>query len=87
MTESTKGSASKADTDLSIAQMLALAQAANVSFDMVGDRLVIRSTHMDWKLWPPVRWYLDEIGIPAITEYFKRTTPEDRALLSARARG
>jgi hypothetical protein len=85
MTESTNVAAKETDVDLSIAQMLALAQAANVSFDIAGDRLVIRSTRIDWKLWPPVRWYLDEIGIPAITDFFKRTTAEDRAVLSALA--
>ena len=85
MSESMRVAVPATEIDLSIAQMLALARAANVSFDIAGDRLVIRSTQMDWKLWPPVRWYLDEIGIPAITAYFKRTTPEDRALLSALA--
>jgi hypothetical protein len=43
------------------------------------------STRLDPKLWAPVRWYLDEIGLEAITDYFRRTTDEDRAVLSAAA--
>ena len=75
-----------ADTiDIAIGQMLALAELANVTFHVVDDRLVMRSSRMDPKLWAPVRWYLDQIGVDAIRDYFKRTTTEDRAALSAAA--
>ncbi len=71
--------------DLGVAQFLDLARAANVTFVMVDGRLVMRAAHMDWRLWRPLRRCLDEIGIAAITEYLKRTTPEDREALSAAA--
>ena len=73
--------------DVSIAQMLALARLANIEFEVAGQRLLIRSAHANWKLWPPVRHYLDEIGVDAIVAYFNRTTPEHRARLSAPAAG
>ena len=71
--------------DLAVAQMLALAEVANVGFDVADGRLVMRSAHMDWKLWPPVRRYLDEIGVDAIIDYFQRHGLEERAALSAAA--
>ena len=71
--------------DLAIGQMLALAAVANVGFDVVDGRLAMRSAHMDWKLWPPVRRYLDEIGVAAIIDYFQRHGLEERAALSAAA--
>jgi hypothetical protein len=45
----------------------------------------MRATGMDPKHWPTIRWYLDQIGVPAIIDYFNRTTNEDRAALSAPA--
>lgn len=74
-----------AEIDLAIGQMLALAERANVSFHIQDGRLAMVSTRLDPKLWAPVRWYLDEIGLEAITDYFRRTTDEDRAVLSAAA--
>ena len=73
------------DTDVAIGQMLALAELANVAFSAADGRLVVRSTRMDTKHWPTIRWYLDQIGVPAIIDYFNRTTDEDRAALSATA--
>lgn len=70
---------------LGVAQFLALAKTANVTFSMVDGRLVMRSAQMDWKLWQPLRHCLDEIGVEAIADYFKETTPEDRNVLSAAA--
>lgn len=69
--------------DVAVAQFLDLARAANVTFELVDDRLIMRSTRADWKLWQPLRRCLDEIGIEAIAEYFRATSPEDRAILSA----
>jgi hypothetical protein len=74
-----------APTDQAVAQFLDLARAANVTFELVDGRLVMRATRLDWKLWAPVRHFLDELGIEAITDYFKRTSPEQRAVLSAAA--
>ena len=71
--------------DLSVAQFLDLARAANVRFVMADGRLVMISTRMDWRLWRTLRRCLDEIGIAAITEYFHRTSAEDREILSAAA--
>ena len=76
----------KADPiDVGVAQFLDLARAANVTFVLVDGRLVMRATRMDWRLWRPLRRCLDEIGVAAITDYFKRTTPEVREVLSAAA--
>lgn len=69
--------------DVAVAQMLDLAKRANITFDVVDGRLVMISAKADWKLWPPVRACLDEIGVDAIVEYFQRTTSEERAQLSA----
>ena len=74
-----------ADIDLAIGQMLALAELANVAFSANDGRLIMRSSRMDAKYWPTVRWYLDQIGVDAIIDYFSRTTDEDRAALSATA--
>ena len=71
--------------DVSIGQMLDLAKAADIEFGLVEGRLVMFSSKMNWKLWKPVRAYLDEIGVEAIADYFNRTSSEDRALLSAAA--
>ena len=76
-----------ANVDISIAQMLALAKLANIEFDVARDRLLIRSAKANWKLWPPVRHYLDEIGVDAIVDYFNRTSAEHRTKLSAPAGG
>lgn len=72
-------------TDLAVAQMLDLAKLANVSFQLVDDRLVMHSARMNAKFWPPVRHCLDEIGVDAIADYFRRTTPREREALAAAA--
>ena len=71
--------------DLAVAQFLDLAKGANVSFELVDGRLVMRSSRVDWKLWSPVRHYLDELGVQAITDYFRRNGEQERAVLSAAA--
>ncbi len=71
--------------DVAVAQMLDLAKRANITFDVVDGRLVLISAHADWKLWPPVRACLDEIGVDVIVEYFRRTTSAERAMLSSAA--
>jgi hypothetical protein len=74
-----------ATQDLAVAQFLELAKGANVAFELSGDRLVMRSSKVNWKRWSTVRHYLDELGVEAITEYFKRNSPQERAALSAAA--
>ncbi len=71
--------------DLGVAQFLDLARAANVTFVLVDGRLVMLAARMDWKLWRTLRRCLDELGVVAIMDYFRRTTPEDREVLSAAA--
>jgi hypothetical protein len=69
--------------DIGIAQIIALARAANVDLDMVDGKLVIRSSGIDWGLWPALRRILAEVGIEAIARYFENTSVEDRARLAA----
>ena len=86
LTGETRSRIADADpTDLAVAQFLELAKLANVTFQVVDGRLVMRSSRIDWKRWPTVRFYLDQIGIAAITEFFRRNTDEARAKLSAAA--
>ena len=71
--------------DLAVAQFLDLARAANVTFELVDGHLVMVSPRLNWKLWSPIRHYLDELGVPAIADYFRRNSPETRAALAAAA--
>ena len=87
MTSEAATARNSAAVDISIAQMLALARAANIEFDVAHDKLLIRSARANWKLWPPVRHYLDEIGVDAIVDFFNRTSSDYRARLSAPAEG
>lgn len=76
----------RADTsDLAVAQFLQLAKGANVNFELAGGQLVMRSSKVNWKLWSTVRHYLDELGVEAITDYFRRNSPHERAVLSSAA--
>jgi hypothetical protein len=67
--------------DIAIAQVLALAKAANVEFELVDGRLAMRCTGLDGKLWSALRPYLEAIGFAAIERYFERTTREERERL------
>jgi hypothetical protein len=71
--------------DVAIAQMLDLARRANIAFDERDGQLVMISPGADWLLWPAVRACLDEIGVDAILDYFRRTTRAERMNLSAAA--
>ena len=66
---------------MAVAQFLALARAANVTFDLVENRLTMRAVKPRWALWAPTRQCLDEIGIEAIEDHFRNTTPEQRERL------
>ena len=61
-----------------VAQFLALAASANVYFDLVADRVVIRAINPDWRAWAGVRAYLDEIGMANVEAYFRRTSADER---------
>ena len=72
-------------SDIAIGQFLALAATAHVSFSLQDGRLAMHSSGLKWKLWPGVRHFLDEIGIEALEDYLRRTTPAERERLSATA--
>jgi hypothetical protein len=71
---------------LAVGQFLALAESANVFFDLINDRLVVRACRPQWQHWKPVRQCLDEIGIQTIERFFRTTTPEERQRWSRAAR-
>ncbi len=60
--------------------MLELARIANVGFDVADGRLVMRASRVNWKIWPAVRAYLDEIGTEALKAHLAR---DERVLLAA----
>jgi hypothetical protein len=68
-----------------IAQFLALARIANVTFQLVDNRLVLCAAGVRWNQWRPIRQCLDEFGIPAIEAFFRHTTPDERTRLAAPA--
>jgi hypothetical protein len=71
-----------ADEKLAIGQFMALAEAANVHFELLNDRLVMRMSNPRWKLWAPIRTFLDDVGISRMERYFRETTTAERVQLS-----
>lgn len=67
-------------SDFAIARMLELARMANVGFEVADGRLVMRAAKVNWKIWPAVRAYLDEIGTEALKAHVERG---ERASLAA----
>jgi len=67
----------KIDTELAleagIAEFIDMARSANVFFEIVNDRLTVRAVNPDWKMWGPIRYLLDEIGIAHIERFMRRT--------------
>jgi hypothetical protein len=61
-----------ASGDFAVARMLELARMANVGFDVADGRLVMRAARVNWKIWPAVRAYLDEIGTEALKAHLAR---------------
>lgn len=57
--------------DEHIAEFIDMARSANVFFDIVNDRLTVRAVNPDWKMWSPIRHFLDEIGQAQIEAYVK----------------
>jgi hypothetical protein len=70
---------------LAIGQFLALAASANVYFDLVGQRVVIRAVRPNWLAWSALRHYLDEIGLARLEAYFHETSPAQRLDYAAAA--
>ncbi len=57
--------------DIYVAEFLDLAESANVHFDIVGGRLVMRQVNPIDAIWRPCRHLLDEIGTDRILAYLK----------------
>jgi hypothetical protein len=57
--------------DQHIAEFLDLAKSANVFFDIINDRLTVRAVNPNWKMWAPIRHFLDEIGQEQIEAYVR----------------
>ena len=68
-----------------IGQFLALAVSANVHFELIGERVVIRAVNPNWLAWSALRSYLDEFGIARLEAYFRETSAADRQRYSAAA--
>ena len=63
--------------DAGIAAFLGLARSANVYFDLVNDRLIVRAVNPDWLMWTPIRHFLDEIGKDELESFMRRHAGEE----------
>lgn len=72
--ETAYNDASDAMTDSEVAEFLDLARSANVTFEILNDRLHMRMVNPDWSMWSPIRHLLDEIGLERIEAYMRRET-------------
>ena len=59
-------------SDEGIAEFLAMARSANVFFEIVNDRLTVRAVNPNWRMWSPIRHFLDEIGPARIEAHVRR---------------
>ncbi len=59
-------------TDEDVAEFLDLARSANVTFEILHDRLHMRMVNPNWVMWSPVRHLLDEIGQERIEACIRR---------------
>ena len=57
--------------DAGIAEFIDMARSANVYFDIIHGRLTVRAINPDWKVWRPIRYFLDEIGIERVERYLR----------------
>lgn len=57
--------------DQFVAEFLDLAESANVHFDLVNGRLVMRAANPVDAIWRPCRHLLDEIGAERILAYLQ----------------
>lgn len=58
--------------DAYVAEFLDLARSANVTFDIVNDRLHMQMVRPNWAMWSPIRHLLDEIGHERIEAFVRR---------------
>jgi len=58
--------------DAHVAEFLDLARSANVTFEIVADRLHMRMVRPNWTMWSPIRHLLDEIGHERIEAFVRR---------------
>ena len=58
--------------DAYVAEFIDLARSANIHFDIVNDRLVMRAVNPNWEMWKPCRHLLDEIGQERIEAYVRK---------------
>ena len=59
-------------SDACLSRMLELARLANVSFQVIDGRLMMRCSRVNWKLWPPVRAYFDHVGLDALVAHLTK---------------
>lgn len=66
--------------DAHVAEFLDLARSANITFDIVNDRLHMRMVNPNWQMWKPCRHLLDEIGQERIEAYVRREAEARQAI-------
>ncbi|MBJ3785989.1 hypothetical protein [Devosia sediminis] len=67
-------------TDDAVAEFLDLARSANVTFEILHDRLHMRMVNPDWTMWSPIRHLLDEIGQERIEAFVRGETAAQEAV-------
>ena len=68
--------------DAYVAEFLDLARSANITFDIVNDRLHMRMVNPDWAMWKPCRHLLDEIGQERIEAFVRQERMAQQAIES-----
>lgn len=58
--------------DAHVAEFLDLARSANITFEIVNDRLHMQMVNPNWDMWKPCRHLLDEIGQARIEAFVRR---------------
>ena len=66
--------------DAYVAEFLDLARSANITFDIVNDRLHMRMVNPNWDMWKPCRHLLDEIGHDRIEAFVRKEAAERQAV-------
>ena len=69
-------------SDAHVAEFLDLARSANVTFEIVADRLHMRMVRPNWTMWTPIRHLLDEIGHERIEAFVRREAAARQAVES-----
>jgi hypothetical protein len=66
--------------DAYVAEFLDLARSANITFNIVNDRLHMQMVNPNWDMWKPCRHLLDEIGQERIEAFVRREAAERQAM-------